>query len=152
MDRQDFPYAINGYLNQYIQLMDVKATAVAGAALVLIGLGLSDQAHKADPILRIAAVAFAGVAALCALLVVLPRTPHSGSGHVFWADIAKFRSANAYQESLQKLDPEQVMYEYSKQNFFVSAVLLKKGRSVRRSILWFAAACASFVLAVAVGP
>ena len=150
MTASQFPQAINGYLNQYIQLMDAKAAAVAAAALVLIGLGLSDQAKGAEPILRVMAISFAGVASIFALMVVLPRTPHSGNGHIFWADIRSFQSADEYWKSLKQLSEEDVGREYARQNYFVGEILKKKGAMVRRSILWFAASCIYFSVAVGV--
>lgn len=150
MDRRNFPSTVNGYLNQYVQLMDVKATAVAAAALVLIGLGLSDQAKSADPILRIVGVSFAGVASFYALHTVLPRTPHSGNGHIFWTDVSGFKSAEDYWKSVEKLTDEDIGREYARQNFEVSRILIRKTLHVRRAIVWFGAACASIALAVAV--
>lgn len=151
MARSDFPHAINGYLNQYIQLMDAKAAAVAAAALVVIGLGLSDQAENAEPVLRVIGVGCSGVAAILALLVVLPRTPHSGNGHIFWADIRSFNSAEEYWSSLRELSEDDIGREYSRQNYFVGAILMTKALMVRRSIIWFSASCLSFAVAVGVG-
>lgn len=149
MDRRDFPLTVNGYLNQYIQLMDVKATAIAAAALVLIGLGLSDQAKNAEPILRVFGIAFAGVSSIYALHTVLPRTPHSGNGHIFWVDVSGFKSAEDYWKSVDSLTADDIGREYARQNFEVSRILIRKTCHVRRAIAWFGAGCASFALAVA---
>ncbi|EMR4107298.1 TPA: hypothetical protein QEL08_000781 [Stenotrophomonas maltophilia] len=148
MDRRSFPSTVNGYLNQYIQLMDVKGTAVAAAALVLIGLGLSDQAKTAEPILRILGIACAAVSSIYALHSVLPRTPHSGNGHIFWVDVVGFKNAEEYWKSIDSLTDEDIGREYARQNFEVSRILIKKTRQVRRSITWFGAASLSFALAV----
>ncbi|MHC1662495.1 Pycsar system effector family protein [Stenotrophomonas maltophilia] len=150
MDSREFQSAVNGYLNQYIQLTDVKATAVAAAALVLIGLGLSDQAKDVEPALRIGGIILAGVSSVYALLAVLPRTPHSGSGHIFWADITRFGSAEEYWKAASALNQEDIGREYARQNFLVSGILITKTQRVRNAIIWFGVACISFALAVAV--
>ena len=87
---------INDYLNHYVLVADGKAAALAAGSLVLVGLALSSEAKDAEPILRLIGTILAGLSAVLAATVLYPRTPHSGSGHIFWADIRSFDSAESY--------------------------------------------------------
>jgi hypothetical protein len=148
---KDASREINGYLNHYIQLLDMKATAIAAAALIALSLGLSSQAADAQPVLKFIGLVSAGVAVVFAGVVVFPRTPRPGSGHVFWGDIRHFDCADTYWQSLRTLDDEALGREYAYLNYFVSGALLKKGAMVRAAIVCFAVSCMALAAAVAFG-
>jgi len=141
---------INDYLNHYILVADGKAAAVAAASLVLIGLASSSEANSAEPVLRLVGTLLAGVSAAFAGSVMYPRTPHSGNGHIFWADIRSFDTAESYWKSLRQLDAEAIGREYARQNYFVSQVLLKKNAMVRKSIVLLGLACLCLTIALGV--
>lgn len=141
--------AINEYLNHYVLVVDGKAAAVAAASLVLIGFVVAPEPTSDNSLLKLTGVFLAAVAAAVAGSVLYPRTPHSGSGHMFWSDIRSFESANSYWKSLAALDSDSIGLEYARQNFNVSGVLTQKTRAVRLAIWLFGAACA--VLAIAFG-
>lgn len=132
---------INDYLNHYVLVADGKAAAIAAASLVLVGLSLSSEARDAEPILRLIGTILSGLSVLLAGAVMYPRTPHSGNGHIFWADIRSFDSAESYWKSLRQLDDDEVGREYARQNYFVSQVLLQKNAMVRRAIIGLGLAC-----------
>ena len=138
---------INDYLNHYILVADGKAAALAAGSLVLVGLALSSEAKDAEPILRSIGTILAGLSAVLAGAVLYPRTPHSGNGHIFWADIRSFDSAESYWKSLHQLDDDAVGREYARQNYFVSEVLLKKNTMVRWTIIVLGLACLSLSVA-----
>jgi Family of unknown function (DUF5706) len=137
---------INDYLNHYVLIADGKAAALAAGSLVLLGLSLGADVKNVEPVLRLIGTTLAGLAAVLAGLVFYPRTPHSGSGHIFWADIRAFPSAESYWESLIKLDDEAIGREYANQNYFVSSVLLKKNAMVRRTIWMLGLACVTLAV------
>ena len=141
---------INEYLNHYVLVADGKAAAVAAGSLVLVGLAVSSDARGAEPILRLIGATLAGLSAVLAGAVLYPRTPHSGNGHVFWADIRSFESAESYWKSLRQLDDDAVGREYARQNYFVSKVLMQKNAMVRRAIivLGIAGLCTSIAFGV----
>lgn len=141
---------INDYLNHYVLVADGKAAALAAGSLVLVGLALSSEANNAEPILRLIGTILAGLSAVLAGTVLYPRTPHSGNGHIFWADIRSFDSAESYWKSLHQLDDNAVGREYARQNYFVSEVLLKKNAMVRRTIIVLGLACLSLSIAFGV--
>ena len=141
---------INDYLNHYVLVADGKAAAVAAGSLVLVGLAVSSEAKEAEPLLRLIGTILAGLSAVLAGTVLYPRTPHSGNGHIFWADIRSFNSAEDYWKSLRELDVDAVGREYARQNYFVSQVLLKKNAMVRRTVIVFGLACLSLSIAFGV--
>lgn len=138
---------INDYLNHYVLVADGKAAALAAGSLVLLGLTLSSDAKDAEPILRLIGAILAGLSAVLAGTVLYPRTPHSGNGHIFWADIRSFDSAESYWKSLSQLNEGAIGREYARQNFFVSDVLLRKNAMVRRTIWVLGLACMTLAIA-----
>jgi hypothetical protein len=134
--------AINNYLNHYVLVTDGKAVLTATASLVLIGFVVAPEAASQAPTIRWVGGLFAAVSAVLAGTVVYPRTPHSGSGHLFWGDIQSFKSANAYWKSLSTLSSEDIGVEYARQNFNVSGILNQKIRSLQRAMWSLLAACA----------
>lgn len=141
--------AVNDYLNHYVLVTDGKAAAVAAGSLVLLGFVVAPEANDAVPIARLVGALLAAVAAIIAGTVLYPRTPHSGTGHMFWGDIRSFDSASSYWKSLSALNDDAIGLEYARQNFNVSDVLTRKIRGVQRAIWAFASAC--LVLAFAYG-
>lgn len=139
--------SINDYLNHYVLVADGKAAAIAAASLVLIGFAI--DIAKAEPTLKLIGILIGAAAAIAAGFVLYPRTPHSGNGHLFWADIRSFESASAYWTSLRGLNDESIGLEYARQNYLVSGVLIRKNAHVRRAIWLFVAAC--IVLAASFG-
>lgn len=127
---------INAYLNHYISVADGKAGAIAAASLVLLGFAVAPDA-QAVAIPRWLGALAAVVAAGFAASVLYPRTPHFGNGHIFWGDIRNFDSANTYWQSLNALSSDEIGLELARQNFSVSAVLLRKMSGVRRAIIAF---------------
>ncbi len=141
---------INDYLNHYVLVADGKAAVLAAGSLVLVGLSLNPDAKDAEPVFRLIGTILAGLSAVLAGAILYPRTPHSGNGHIFWADIKSFDSVESYWKSLSQLDEDAVGREYAKQNYFVSEVLLKKNAMVRRTIIVLGIACVSLSIAFGV--
>ncbi|WP_395118710.1 Pycsar system effector family protein [Rhodanobacter sp. FW102-FHT14D06] len=141
---------INDYLNHYVLVADGKAATLAAGSLVLVGLALSSEVNNAEPILWLIGTILAGLSAVLAGAVLYPRTPHLGNGHIFWADIRSFDSAESYWKSLRQLDGDAVGREYARQNYFVSQVLLRKNTMVQRTIWVLALACLCLSIAFGV--
>lgn len=137
--------SINDYLNHYIGIADAKAAALVAGALVVAGIGIgSDEVQSGfSAFVKLVAIVSSAIAALLGGAVLYPRTPHSGNGHLFWADIRRFPTAEAYWKSLANLDAEMVGREYARQNYWVSEVLLKKHLFLRIGLVAFGAACCS---------
>lgn len=88
---------VNDVLNYYIQVTDTKASifisgSVAAATFLLMKLPTGTAART----LYFSAAACLGVSLVLATLVILPRLPtRSGTGSVFWGDIAGVTSRPA---------------------------------------------------------
>ena len=133
---------VNDVLNYYIQVTDTKASifiagSVAAASFLLMkfpdGLGAR--------ILYFASASSLGVALLLATLVVLPRLPaRSGTGSVFWGDIAGCSGPCEYRDRFGATASGGLLdEEYSILNFYTARILEKKIRILRISILCFLA-------------
>jgi hypothetical protein len=149
-DDGGFGKGINDYLNHYILVADGKAAVLAAGSLVLMGMALGSDAEQVEPLFRLIGIVLAALSAVLASLVLYPRTPHSGNGHIFWADIQSFESAESYWKSLHELDADAVGREYARQNYFVSSVLLRKNAIVRLTIWTLGAACLTLSIAFGV--
>ena len=141
---------INEYLNHYVLIADGKAVALAAASLVIAGMSLGERAQEADPVLRLVGLVMAGLSAACAGAALYPRTPHSGNGHIFWGDIKAYESAEKYWKSLAALTEDDLGREYARQNFLVSAVLLRKNQLIRMAVWFFVVASLSTAIAYGV--
>lgn len=128
---------INDYLNHYISMTDGKATAVATVSLAVVGLAIGAIDKSCAGFFG---AFFATLAVIAAGWCIFPKTPSSGNGHIFWSDIKNYKSATEYWKSLSALDSESIEFEYAKQNFFVSEVLIKKMTAIRISMAFLALA------------
>ncbi len=139
--------SINVYLNHYIAVTDAKAGAIAAVSLVVVGFVVAPESLSRDGWLNWLGAASAAIATLTAGSALYPRTPHSGNGHIFWGDIASHETALAYWKSLSSLDADGVGFEYARQNYDVSKVLIAKMKAVRWSIWLLAIGCAFIAIA-----
>ena len=129
--------SINDQINQYIVVMDTKASAflagnVAVASFYLGTMPESDGGRMAYYL----ALALFGAAILAAGGVIFPRLPKSGNSIIFWGDIAASPDFKSYQERFQRtLNDGFLDEQYCVQNFLAARVLRKKFRWLRCSIL-----------------
>jgi Family of unknown function (DUF5706) len=133
---------VNDVLNYYIQVADTKASifiagSVAAASFLLMNLPDTLGAR----VLYFASAACLGTALVLATLVVLPRLPErSGSGSVFWGDIAACAGPCEYRDRFGSTATSGLLdEEYSVLNFYTARILEKKIRILRVSILCFLA-------------
>lgn len=129
--------SINDQINQYIVVMDTKASAflagdVAVASFYLSTMPESDAGRMAYYL----ALALFGAAILVAGGVIFPRLPQSGNSIVFWGDIAASADFKSYQERFQRaLNDGFLDEQYCVQNYLAARVLRKKFLWLRCSIL-----------------
>lgn len=142
---------INDYLNHYVLLADGKAALVIAAEVGLLAVLLGTDIQL-DPLFRVLAAGAAALSLSLAGWVVLPRTPSSGIGVIFWGDIRAYGSVDSYQDAVaSKSDPDWEK-AYAAQNFHVSGVLIEKNRFVRLSLLAFFAAKLLAILSIVGAP
>jgi hypothetical protein len=131
---------VNDVLNYYIQVTDTKASifiagSVASASFLLMKFPDAWSART----LYVSSAICLGISLVLGTLVVLPRLPaRSGTGSVFWGDIAACATPAEYRDrfgttaSCGFLDEE-----YSLLNFHTARILARKIRILRISIICF---------------
>ena len=129
--------SINDQINQYIAVMDTKASAfLAGnVAVASFYLGTMPESDDGRAAYYLALTLF-GAAILVAGGVIFPRLPAAGNSIIFWGDIAASPDFKSYQERFQRtLNDGFLDEQYCVQNFLAARVLRKKFRWLRCSIL-----------------
>jgi Family of unknown function (DUF5706) len=133
---------VNDVLNYYIQVSDAKASIfIAGSVAAATFLLMKFPTGTAARTLYVSAAAFLGVSLVLATLVILPRLPtRSGSGSVFWGDIAGCGSPTEYRDRFSASASAGLLdEEYSVLNFHTARILEQKIRILRVAILSFLA-------------
>ena len=133
---------VNDVLNYYIQVSDAKASIfIAGSVAAATFLLMKFPTGTAARTLYVSAAAFLGVSLVLATLVILPRLPtRSGSGSVFWGDIAGCGSPTEYRDRFSATASAGLLdEEYSVLNFHTARILEQKIRILRVAILSFLA-------------
>lgn len=129
--------SINDQINQYIVMMDTKASVfLAGdVAAASFYLGLMPQSDE-GLLAYYVALALFGAAILAAGGVIFPRLPKAGNSIIFWGDIAASPNFKSYQERFQSTLNDGLLDEqYCVQNFLAARVMRKKFLWLRGSIL-----------------
>lgn len=131
---------VNDVLNYYIQVTDTKASIfIAGSVAAASFLLMKFPVGFGPRALYFMAASSLGIALVLAILVVLPRLPaRSGSGSVFWGDIAGCTDSIAYRDRFGKTASSGLLdEEYSMLNFQTARILETKIRILRAAILSF---------------
>ena len=129
--------SVNDQINQYIMVMDTKASAsLAGnVAVASFYLGTMPKSESGLAAYYLALALF-GSAILMAGGVIFPRLPKSGNSIIFWGDIAASPDFKSYQERFQRVLNDGFLDEqYCVQNYLAARVLRKKFKWLRCSIL-----------------
>jgi multisubunit Na+/H+ antiporter MnhB subunit len=135
-------------VREYIRLADQKATFFfAGATALLAFLYRNDVSARwlkppimwnlLDVVALVAMVALA-IGAVLALLVVIPRTPGSKRGYIFWEAIAEYRSGRDYADELSALSPA-TLYQIKAEHTFDLAHVCRRKYKMLRWSLWVGA-------------
>lgn len=136
----EFVRLTQDHLNHYIAAADKKASILLTGHLAFIGLfGNAIKGSFQSPsalFLAITGVAVAGglLAALLALLVILPRTPETPTGYILWSSILEM-SEEDYREEMLALEPNVAFEELADENYALAKVADKKYSYLRRSLL-----------------
>ena len=143
-----FAESVHQYIREYIRFADQKATFVFTGATALLAFlyknGVSGRWLK--PIMQwniLDTVAFVAMIALAAgalvtLWVVIPRTPGSRRGFVFWEAIAEYGSGREYADELWRLSTPSLFQVKAEHCLDLARVCRQKYRLLRCG-LWICA-------------
>lgn len=143
--RLQFVEATHQYIRSYIAAADQKAIFFFTGSTALLAFlfrnGVSTRWLK--PVMQwniidtfgfIAMVALA-IGAMGALLVIIPRTPGSRRGFIFWEAIAEYDTGRHYADELSVLSPASLFQVKAEHCFDLAGVCRKKYRYLRWA-LW----------------
>lgn len=141
----EFAAFAHHYIRDYINLADQKATFffTGGTALLAFMYNKNVSARWLKPVMQwnildtIAFVAMAAIAvgAFLALLVVIPRTPGSRQGFLFWEAIAEYETSRHYSDDLSLLSGPSIVQVKAEHCFDLAVVCRRKYRMLRCA-LW----------------
>jgi hypothetical protein len=143
-----FSEFIHQYIREYIRAADQKATFFfAGSTALLAFLYRNNlSARWMKPIMQwnlldvvsfVAMMALA-VGALTAVFVVIPRTPGSRRGFIFWEAIAEYATAREYSDEVSSLSAA-TMSQVTAEHCFDLARVCRRKYKVLRCALWICA-------------
>lgn len=139
--RLQFAEATHQYIRAYINAADQKATFFFTGATALLAflyrINVSGRWLKPvmdwniiDAVSFIAMVALAA-GALSALLVIIPRTPGSRRGFIFWEAIAEYDTGRHYADELSMLSPASLFQVKAEHCFDLAGVCRRKYQLLR---------------------
>lgn len=142
--RLRFAEETHQYIREYIRLADQKATFffTGGTALLAFLYKANVSSHWLKPIMTwnvldvVAFVAMAAlaVAALASMLVVIPRTPGSLRGYLFWEAIAEYESARTYADEVSQLSSASLFQIKAEHSYDLARVCRRKYRLLRLAL------------------
>jgi hypothetical protein len=131
------------YVTKYIRMADAKAGATFVATSAVLAYFLNDSVFRDDLkyeflswawVFAAAAVFFLLSSAVLSFNVIAPRTPSSGTGVVFWGDVARFANAETYGAAILALSPESLLKARFEHSLNLSRVCADKYKSLRNSM------------------
>lgn len=132
-------------IRDYINLADQKATFFFTGATALLAFlyNKNVSARWLKPVMQwniLDTIAFVAMAALAvgaflALLVVIPRTPGSRRGFLFWEAIAEYETGRQYSDDLWLLSGPSLVQVKAEQCYDLAVVCRRKYRMLRCA-LW----------------
>lgn len=143
-----FAEFVHQYIREYIRAADQKATFFfAGSTAMLAFLYRNDvSARWMKPIMEwnvLGVVSFVAmtslaVGALVAVMVVIPRTPGSRRGFIFWEAIAEYATAREYADDISALTAATIAQVKAEHSFELARVCRRKYKFLRCA-LWICA-------------
>lgn len=143
--KDEFTAFAHKYIRDYINLADQKATFLfTGATALLAFLYNKDVSERwLKPVMQwniLDTIAFVAMAALAvgaflALLVVIPRTPGSRRGFLFWEAIAEYETGRQYSDDLWLLSGPSLVQVKAEHCYDLAVVCRRKYRMLRCA-LW----------------
>jgi hypothetical protein len=141
----DFASFVHQYIRDYINLADQKATFFFTGATALLAFLYNKNVsvrwlkpvmtwNILDTVAFVAMVALA-VGAFLALLVVIPRTPGSRRGFIFWEAIAEYDTGRQYGDELWVLSTP-TLFQVKAEHCYDLAKVARRKYKILRCALW----------------
>src|SRR5258708_7193333 len=136
--QQEFLWKVHGYTNDYIRFADTKAAFCVGIASALMGALFATKAHElftkvtASHWSSLAKVSFGSFVVLAASIaaavtVIGPRLwTHSEKGFIFWGDVSKFESSNAFAVAYKAQTDEDLDKSLSRHLYMLATICKRK--------------------------
>jgi hypothetical protein len=139
-----FAQEVHEYIRDYIALADQKATFFFTGATALVAFLYSKgitgnwshlvRSWRLLDFVAFLAVTLLAVAALLSILVVIPRTPGSCKGYIFWEAIAQYESGSAYADRVAQLSPASLLRVKAEHCYDLARVCRMKYRWLRLAL------------------
>ena len=143
--RGKFAAFAHRYIRDYINLADQKATLFFTGATALLAFMYNENVSVRwlKPLMQwniLDTIAFVAMAALAAgaflaLLVIIPRTPGSRRGFLFWEAIAEYETGRQYSDELSPLSGPSLVQVTAEHCYDLAVVCRQKYRMLRCA-LW----------------
>jgi hypothetical protein len=114
-----YAYFVHQYIRDFIKFADQKAAFIMAIASAILAFLIKQDAHKSllTPIrdrglpewAAFSSLLLIAIAALLALLVVLPRLSSKGKGIIYWKGILLTNSSANYAAKIQTLDDDKLV-------------------------------------------
>lgn len=144
------------YIREYIRLADQKATFffTGGTALLafLYKNGISGMWLKplmtwnVLDVIAFISMASLSIAAFLSLLVIIPRTPGSRRGYIFWEAIAEYDNSRQYADQLSTLTAPTLFQAKAEHCYDLACVCRRKYKVLRWALRIGAAGLAAALL------
>ena len=140
---------VNALLNQFVGVLDTKASMFLAGNIASATFLLKDSPHEWwCRILYFISLGCYGASVVMAGATIFPRLPKTGNSVLFWGDIAGHKTAQSYTARFDSvLDSGQLDEEYLAQNYLTARLLMRKYKCLRACImLFFVALFVSFAV------
>lgn len=144
---------VNGLLNQFVGVLDTKASMFLAGNIASATFLLKDAPHTWwwCRVLYFISLGCYGASVVMAGATIFPRLPKTGNSVLFWGDIAAHQTAESYTAHFDSvLDAGKLDDQYLAQNYLTARLLLRKYKCLRACIrLFFVALFISFAVFLA---
>jgi hypothetical protein len=130
---------VNALLNQFVGVLDTKASMFLAGNVAAASFLLKDAPHE----FWCRAIYFSSLTAYAASVVmagatIFPRLPRTGNSVLFWGDISSHETSDSYVSHFDSvLVTGQLDEQYLMQNFLTAKLLRRKYHCLRASIILF---------------
>ena len=149
---RDFSRGVHDYYGRYADNADAKIGALFALNFAVAGLVISHLPEAClAAIFSWQAVVLDAAAGAVLLFGIYPRTPVAHGAEtspIFWGDVAREASAQAYAKRVESLSDADIERAYGTNNYVVAKVLQTKFLAIRVAIWLTAAALASVIASV----
>lgn len=130
---------VNALLNQFVGVLDTKASMFLAGNVAAASFLLKDVPHNWwCRFIYFTAISTYAASVVMAGATIFPRRPKTGNSVLFWGDIAEHKNAAGYTTHFdQVLSSGCLDEQYLAQNFLTAKLLRRKYRCLRTCIILF---------------